>query len=320
MNVPNLAHELVAAALHALMAEARAARERVLASSSSSSSSSSPEAEAAAGGADDEEALHDFRVALRRMRTLLRVARAIWGRKPLARIEGELRYHAQATGTLRDEEVLRETLAALELPPEARSEVGGWLVRRARATRSEHATVARLLEDGPPRRIPAFPGGKRVRHLDRSFEALTERLDGKLARPVLTLDLGHETLDKASRDVATWAARDVGDAAAMHELRIRYKRLRYTADLFAVPLGATATRLAKHATRMQRRLGELHDIDQARETLDLAARGLDVATKGAVLSALRASRAACASKVAPHLVKARDLLVRAPDDEPTDTP
>ncbi|MDI1451350.1 CHAD domain-containing protein [Polyangium sp. 6x1] len=307
MNTPTFAHELLAAALLALIADARAARERVLAISSSAIAG-------APGGASDEEALHDFRVALRRMRTLLRVARELWRRKRLARIEGEIKYHAQSTGALRDEEVLRETLAALDLPPEARAEVGAWLVRRARATQKEHAEVTRLLRDGPSRRAPTLPNGKRIRPLERSFHALAARLDGDAPRLVPAVDLGHTVLDRAARDVVTWAARDVGDAEAMHELRIRYKRMRYTAELFAGPLGTAATRLAKHATRMQRHLGELHDLDQAIVTLSRA-RGLGAATKGAVLAGLRASRAACASKVEPHLVKARSLVDRGPDDD-----
>ncbi|MDI3290868.1 CHAD domain-containing protein [Polyangium sp. 15x6] len=308
MNTQNFAHELLAAALHALMTDARAARERVLAVSASALADTP-------GGPTDEEALHDFRVALRRMRTLLRVARELWRRKRLARIEGEIRYHAQATGALRDEEVLRETLAALDLPQEAHAEVGGWLVRRARAVRKEHAEVTRLLRDGPPRRAPTLPNGKRIRPLERTFHALAARLDGDTPRLVSAVDLGHEVLDHAAHDVATWALRDVGDAEAMHELRIRYKRLRYTAELFTAPLGARATHLAKHATRMQRHLGELHDIDQAILTLSRA-RGLGAATKGAVLAALRACRVTCAAKVEPRLVEARSLVDRGQDDEP----
>lgn len=307
MNTPMYAHEVVAAALHALIADARAARARVLAVPASALAQTP-------GGPTDEEALHDFRVALRRMRTILRVARELWRRKRLARIEGEIRYHAQATGALRDEEVLRETLAALDLPPEARAEVDTWLARRASAVRKEHAQVTRLLRDGPPARAPTLPNGKRIRPLERSFHALAARLDGDPPRLVPTVDLGHAVLDHAARDVATWAMRDVGDSEAMHELRIRYKRLRYTAELFAAPLGAAATRLAKHATRMQRHLGELHDIDHASLTLSRA-RGLDTTTKGVVLAALGASRARCASKVEPHLVEARNLMDRGQDDE-----
>jgi len=308
MNAPNYAHELLAASLHALMSDARAARERVLAVTSSSFGGATED------GAD-EEALHDFRVALRRMRTLLRVGRKLWPRKRLARIEGELRYYAQTTGALRDEEVLRETLAALDLPPETRAEVDGWLARRGSAVQRDHAAVTRLVRDGPRERIPAFPEGKHVRRLERSFEALAARLEGDAPRLVSTEELGHAVLDRAAQDVATWAARDVGDVAAMHELRIRYKRLRYTAELLAAPLGATAARLAKHAARMQKHLGELHDIDQALVTLGRA-RGLGAATKRAVVAALSATRVACATKVEPHLVKARDLVNRAPDDEP----
>ena len=48
--------------------------------------------------ARDEEAVHDFRVALRRLRTTLRVARRVYRRKRVLRIEEEIRRHADATG------------------------------------------------------------------------------------------------------------------------------------------------------------------------------------------------------------------------------
>ena len=90
--------------------------------------------------------MHDFRVALRRLRTVLRVARMLYGRRRMRSIARGLRRFAAATGALRDEEVLRETLASLDLPTEAKVEVERWTARRARGERALRADVARALD------------------------------------------------------------------------------------------------------------------------------------------------------------------------------
>src|SRR2546430_9369557 len=62
---------------------------------------------------NDEEAIHDMRVALRRLRVVLKLSRAVFGRFHVEAIrEAFTRVH-RASGALRDEEVLRETLSGL---------------------------------------------------------------------------------------------------------------------------------------------------------------------------------------------------------------
>src|ERR1700690_2570458 len=59
-------------------------------------------------GATDDEAIHDLRVAIRRLRTLLKLAR------PHANaVRAAFTAVHRATGTLRDAEVLDETLASI---------------------------------------------------------------------------------------------------------------------------------------------------------------------------------------------------------------
>src|SRR5690349_1197711 len=113
------AHEVLVAALLPLIATVREAVDRVLASATRTS----------ADGVD-EEAVHDFRVALRRLRTFLRPARRLYGRSRMRRFEAELRHHAEASGALRDEEVLRATLMALALKPTWRLSIDRWLAQR----------------------------------------------------------------------------------------------------------------------------------------------------------------------------------------------
>jgi CHAD domain-containing protein len=230
----------------------------------------------------DPEAIHDFRVALRRLRTLLRPARKVFGRRHLQEIGAALGRFAKATGALRDEEVLRETLTGLELPPRARAELLAWLVQRARQERVRRRGVERLL------RAPDTPGG--APSLGAALAHLERRL-GKDRRQELTAEaLADAAISRAFAAVKELAGAEAHDVAAMHELRIRFKRLRYTAELFAPILGDGSAAVVKSAARMQKRLGELHDVDEALLRIRRA-RGLDERTVRSLRRALVRARA-----------------------------
>jgi CHAD domain-containing protein len=296
MNHAAAGHVLLASALRKLSATVWDTRGRVLSSG----------ATRFAANTIDDEALHDFRVALRRMRTYLRTARILWSSKRIERIENELRYFARTTGTLRDDEVLRDTLAGLSLPEAARDEVSVWLARRARATRSRHRSILRIVRDGPSPSETTSEGRKPIRPLDTVLDKLKELLDTEPTQPLAARELARYAVERAIREVVRAAAADVHDVTAMHSLRIREKRLRYITELFANELGDEAPLLTHHATRMQRRLGELHDVDDALGTI-MRARGLQKTTQRAAIAALRVARTGCAAKIEPHLIEARGL-------------
>jgi CHAD domain-containing protein len=235
-EAPRRAHDFLAPALFAMIAEVRAAQERVL------------------GGGADPEAIHDFRVALRRLRTALRPARRVFGKRRLQEIAAELRRFAQATGALRDEEVLRETLGELPLAAGPAAALRLWLGRRARQERARRRAVAALLRapDGPDG--PSL--GSALSHLERRI--------GRPRRGDLPLaELGRAAAQEAHAGVLALAGSGTADGAAMHALRIAFKRLRYTAELLAPALGEGAAAVAKASAKMQKRLGELHDVDEA---------------------------------------------------------
>ena len=271
---------------------------------------------AAAGAEPDVEAVHDFRVALRRLRTLLRPARRVYGKKRLQKVSDDLRLYANATGALRDEEVLRETLSALPLHGEVRATVDAWIQRRSRKERACRAEVIRLLSGGSAHgrggdaTVVSFRlGAARSREVvptspSSELEPCLARLEARLARPKHRRrgaeDLARAALEEALAGVRALAAGDPADGPAMHTLRIRWKRLRYSAETFSPLLGERAARTAKSAARMQRRLGQLHDVDEA--TLRMTrAWGLSPADRAAVLAALATERARIASKVATEL-------------------
>ncbi len=235
------------------------------------------------GAAADPEAIHDLRVALRRLRTALRPARGLYGSRRLQAFGAELGAVARAAGALRDDEALRETLTELHLPEPARAELDAWFERRAQDQQAQRRLLARSLASTEPSSL----GG--------TLAALERRL-GRRPREGAAAELAEAALAEAVAGVSARADAPAADPAAMHALRIRYKRLRYTAELFAPVLGAGAAVLVKEATRMQKRLGELHDLDEAQAGA-ARAEGLSDATRAAVSLALRRARVVAAERI-----------------------
>lgn len=296
MNEVASGRELVTLALRRLMEAIRQTRQRVLAS----------EAPRAAGTPIDEEAVHDFRVALRRSRTVLRVAQNIWNTKQTTRLERELRYYARTTGLLRDDEVLQGTLGSMKPTDALAEETRVWLDKRSRKSRSTRRAVLRIVREGPKLGEAVSTRGKPVRPLAVVLDKLDQLLATEPSTNLSAIELAAVSIGNALDEVRRAASASVHDAPAMHTLRIREKRLRYTVELFPKELGEEGERLLNHATRMQKRLGDLHDLDDAIGTVTRA-RGISRPTRYATLTALHAARAACAAKVEPQLNEARQL-------------
>jgi CHAD domain-containing protein len=267
----------------------------------------------------DVEAVHDFRVALRRLRTLLKPARRVYGKKRLRPVADGLRELARATGALRDEEVLRETLTALELDGEPRAAVDAWLAERSRAEREARARIVELLRGEEPGGAGAPRASGEARQGPPRLEPHLARLERRVARKEAKRRraeaLARRAIERALEDVRALAASDPGDGAAMHALRIRFKRLRYSSETFSPLLGERAGRAARSAQRMQRRLGDLHDVDEALAQMR-GAEGLSPEQRGAVVEALGAARARLAAKAAEELAREIEALAALWPDGP----
>jgi len=221
----------------------------------------------------DTEAVHDLRVALRRLRTLLKLARPIFGAFHTDAVRQAFAQLQASTGTLRDEEALVETLDGLKLD---HAPLAHWRSRRlVRDRRLRRGLVARL-------RHGELDKARSMLHALLTLPARPDRdvVVGKFARRVV---------QKARRGVES--RRDAGpeDVVGLHDLRIAYKKLRYAVEIFAEALPVDLAAMAEPAARFQKRLGDLHDIDVAKATLGRA-RGLDAATRLVVVAALDASR------------------------------
>lgn len=227
-------------------------------------------------GGGDEEALHDLRVGLRRLRSLLRPLRAVYGHTFVGEIRARLKLIADASSTLRDDEVLAEILGALELSAETCVALDAWLAARAIRTQRARKLFVKKLVNG---------------QLTRALSGVETLL---LAVPKPKRDV---EVRRFARKVVLAAQGDIEDVpidgphhvAGLHALRIAYKRLRYGIDGFESALAPELVAMRDVAARMQKRLGDLHDLDIAQATIGNA-RGLAEAHRASVLDALSRRR------------------------------
>jgi CHAD domain-containing protein/CYTH domain-containing protein len=223
------------------------------------------EASAAAGRLRDEgdtEALHDFRVALRRFRSFLRGYRALLEDSVSKKHRRALRELAAETTVARDTEV---QLA--------------WLAAQTEHLRPVHrAALAWLIERLEQRHREAYAGvrGETLRRFVDIEPKLRERLSHYVAR--LEERTPHWTFASEAGDLVRHAGdtlaaglgavRSTADVEASHLARILAKRLRYLLEpLRATEVGDEATALVKHLKGLQDILGELHDAHVMAEEL-----------------------------------------------------
>ena len=234
---------------------------------------------AARDPARDTEALHDFRVALRRLRVVLKAFDAeLEGSVPTS-VRRRLRAMAQATNPARDAEVQLAWLAAQRPRLYSRQRAGAALLKQQLTAARAQAVLAATDAFGPKagrtlaklaRALPVYTRAVRVALPDDHPEA-APTFAGTLASRVRA---GAVTLgDGLSSLAAVRAGADVGGVAReselAHEARLAAKRVRY----LLTPVGKLiegAPALLERLRALQDEFGTLHDLDVLGETLDRA--------------------------------------------------
>lgn len=223
----------------------------------------------------DTEALHDFRVGLRRLRSCLRSYRHCLEESLPKKLRRRLRDLAGATGPGRDTEVQIEWLRgrSRHLGSYHRSGLAwilGRLEERMRAAGEEMST--RL-----PRDFPRIEADLR----DRLSTYRTEIHLAAGGHPSPTLaEVTAGILRRQAAELESHLARVDGpeDEHAAHAARISAKRLRYLLEPFTSeqPDAAGVTGVVKRMKKLQDLLGELHDAHvleaELSESLQVAAR------------------------------------------------
>lgn len=207
--------------------------------------------EAAAGGAD-MDAVHDMRVASRRLREVMRLLEPLYPGREFSAWYKRVRRVTRALGPVRDSDVFID----------------------------EFSRLSEDLGEGG-RRCVAFMVGYRMGQREHELARLNEelaRLDlAKSRRDLARVARSVAGTPDASRPLSDFAHAAVAQRAAVvfgaqplalsedwvseqHALRIDYKRLRYAVEAFAPCYGDAFDELHETLTAFQDTLGELHDV------------------------------------------------------------
>lgn len=195
---------------------------------------------------DDPEELHQMRVATRRLRAVLRVARPMFMPEPVEALREELAWLGATLAGRRDLDVMRDHLR-------------GELATLGPADRGAGLGLLRRLERERARARDGLLAG-----LDSPrYLALLDRIEETIAHPPVV------DTDVSLPDVAAGAFKKLRKAikalpevpadADLHAVRIRTKRARYAAELAVPVTGRPAERFIDRLKKLQDVLGEHQD-------------------------------------------------------------
>lgn len=207
-------------------------------------------------GLDDPNAIHEVRVASRRLRAAMDLAADGHPSRWYRRLHREAKRITRAFGSLRDADVMLEHLradrehASPDEIPGLESLIAAQEIVRDHALATARHALRRMRRKGLRRRTrKRFPVSSR-----------SELADGPSA-PFATdirATIAAETAGLRRRGPVI---ADPQAVAAAHEVRIAVKRLRYTIELFAPVLGDDGAGFAGDLKELQDALGALHDRD-----------------------------------------------------------
>ncbi|HDP89293.1 MAG TPA: CHAD domain-containing protein [Thioalkalivibrio sp.] len=205
----------------------------------------------------DEEAVHDFRVAVRRLRSLERAYRPCLAGGALRKLRKRLARVTEATGRARDLEVQLAWLAREREVMRAHERLGfDWLQQRlGAAQQTERRRLRKRL-------------GKRFGKLSASFARLRPRAKQGAPFAAAAAERVQRSMDRLGvslRELLT-----AGDDRCAHRTRIEAKRLRYLMEPLRGTL-APAEEVVGSLKALQDLLGEVHDRQVLRSMLREAA-------------------------------------------------
>ncbi|SCK20693.1 CHAD domain-containing protein [Vogesella sp. LIG4] len=195
--------------------------------------------------AEDAEALHQLRIALRQLRSLLQALAALPNGKPLRIVQGQLGEFTQRSNSWRDREVRLQQLETLAAQYDTRT-FAAWRRREAQQLQAgrcqlqqQASELEQLLEASWQHCQPVLSNG-------------SERLRRGLRSALQRTRRRYRTARVAWRQQA-------GDEQAEHRVRLLAKRLRYQVEVCADVVGKRWLRRAERAKQCQQQLGDARD-------------------------------------------------------------
>lgn len=231
--------------------------------------------------ADPIEAVHDLRVASRRLRAFGVVFRDQIGSKVQARLEKRLKRVTKSAGSTRDWDV----------------QIGLVMAHIERTTSDfERACLEHLLEHlDAERSRAARHAEKRLWKLDvatlsvglrSALDAAVASLRSPAKQRVHARQLLLQIIDKASETLQPHTG--VDETEQLHRLRINVKELRYALELFEPVLGPHYGVLYERATSIQELLGTHHDLVVLGGLVEARAVALEGKNRRSLASGLKA--------------------------------
>lgn len=235
----------------------------------------------------DSEFLHDFRVAVRRTRSVLRLLKGVLPAEARTHFKSEFKWLGSITGPVRDIDVylLKMPTFRADLPKSMRQDLDPldeFLHQHHRGER---------------RRLISQLKSKRYRELLSSWEEFLGREsydDGAgpdAARPIG--EVASERIWKAYRRVYR-RGRNIGPdtpAEALHELRIDCKMLRYLLEFFrSLYSPKEVAKLVSALRQLQDNLGDFNDLEVQQDSLGGFAREMSEEGLASVESILAIGR------------------------------
>ncbi len=220
---------------------------------------------------NDPEALHEARVAVRRLRSYLRTFLPVLDEVWACTLRERLAWLNQLFAEARDLDVLVDMLdrRAAAAQPESVALPNGVLERLHAERDQRHAAVrAALREPHYLSLLEEIVAAARYPQLNqRALEPVRDGMHALLA----------DVWKRARKPVRKYGRSP--DDAQLHEIRIKTKHVRYAAECFEPLAGKRAKVLARHAERLQTVLGQQHDgvmaVVRLREFPDVPAEAID---------------------------------------------
>ena len=239
-----------------------------------------------------DDAVHQMRVATRRLRSVLRSFEPFLEPEWADALASELQWLAGILGTARDAEVLRDRLAyaLTTLPAEAKPTAVG--AKLSDLCNRQHRLGYEQVET-------TLASDRYVALMQRLVDAATlPRTTDSARRPasVVLVSAIKTSWSRMRRKAAPVTRRRgaTASAADYHQVRIAAKHVRYLCDAAAPALGPKARKLSAQAARIQDVLGEHHDAVVAGEFIAQVAALPRIGASGFGLGLLFAREQECA--------------------------
>jgi CHAD domain-containing protein len=210
-----------------------------------------------------------MRVAIRRMRSALRLLAEYYKPKAVRAYSRKLRRVARALGAVRDLDVIIQAFTRYasvpdgELLPGAEAVIGALSKERELARLElihalDRAEYRRFIEDFSRFLTTEGAGAKSIAD-DTAPSQVRHVLPTLIYSHLGAVRAFDSTLDEAI---------ELGDQTLLHALRIEFKRLRYAVSMFENVLGTAADGFIEELKKIQDHLGDLQDAHTAGHQLE----------------------------------------------------